>query len=297
MDKSTMIGRFIESVDIEKFVWRYYINTFTEGWSMPDFHHHRAVELIHVLDGYGFMKFSSDVEKLGKNNCLLIMPECRHQFYVDDNHQCTLINLHFIIDDTPLTDLNEKEGCSLFPGIVIQNDEYMKFSDSVQLGAVMQRIVSELSNKQKDYALCTSLCFGELFIELSRVCENHLRSRESASKQLTRKVIDYIDLNLAEDISPKTIAQALHFTPSYLMHMFKDAMDVSLMEYVRIKRIEKSKSLLICSSETISHISQKVGISNSQHFSSLFKKYTSMSPKEYRKMAMLHNHKDKEIYK
>ena len=297
MDKKQIIKKFIDEVDIDKFVWRYYINTFSEGWSMPDYHNHQAIELIHVIDGQGFMSFGEDVEKLTRNNCLLIMPGCKHQFFVDDERQCTLINLHFIVEGTPLENLGDVGGGCLFPGVVIQRDEYLKFSDSVLLGAAMKKIVSELSNKSSDYQLYTALSFSELFIELSRVCETHLKTRESASAALTRKVIDYIDLNLAESISPKAIATELHFTPSYLMHMFKDAMEISLMEYVRIKRIEKSKSILSSTDQNISAVSQKVGISNSQHFSALFKKYTSMTPKEYRKMSMLSNNTDTNIFK
>ena len=297
MDNKTLIGKFITGVDIDKFVWRYYINTFNEGWTMPDFHNHKAIELIHVLDGHGFMKFENDVEKLSKNKCLLIMPECKHQFFVDNNETCTLINIHFIVDDTILDDADESLGACFFPGVMVPNDEYLKFSKSVKLGEIMKKIVDELSNKNPDYKLYTSLCFSELFIELSRVCTSLLKSKGSSYIDLLKKVIDYIDMNLAEDISPKSIAQDLHFTSGYLMHTFKDAMHISVMEYVRVKRIEKSKIILRSTSSNITTVAQKVGISNSQHFSALFKKYTSMTPKEYRKMTLLQNNTDTNIFK
>jgi AraC-like DNA-binding protein len=297
LDNKTLINKFISEIDIDKFVWRYYINTFNEGWSMPDFHNHKAIELIHVLDGHGFMKFNSDVEKISKNNCLLILPESKHQFYVDNNKNCTLINIHFITENTPLKNLGKNTDACFYPGITVPNEEYLKISNSVKLGEIMKKIVDELTVKNTDYKLYVSLSFSELFLELSRICSSLLKSRRSTSKELLKSVIKFIDMNLAEDISPNKIAQELHFTPSYLMHTFKNSMHISVMEYVRVKRIEKSKMMLRNTSSNITTVAQKVGISNSQHFSALFKKYTSMTPKEYRKMALLQNNTDTNIYK
>lgn len=291
LEKRDLISKFINEVDLGSFVWRYYINTFNQGWTMPKAHNHKAIELIHVIDGFGFMKFDNDVEKLTRNNCLLIMPDCAHQFYVDDAHQCTLINLHFVIEDTPLATFSDLTGIS------IESHEHKKFAQSEQIGAAMKSIVSELSNKQAGYELGAALSFGRLFVELSRVSENYKSRSEYTGRELVKKVEEYIDANLGEEISPASIAQALHFTPSYMMHVFKDLTDMSLMEIVRKKRIEKSKGLLINTELKISGISTRVGITNAQHFSSLFKKYTSMTPKEYRAMALLKNNTDTNIYK
>ncbi|MBT3320478.1 MAG: helix-turn-helix transcriptional regulator [Clostridia bacterium] len=291
MDKKDIVSRFINEVDIGSFVWRYYINTFNEGWMMPEFHHHKAIELIHVIDGHGFMKFGDDVQKLTKNNGLLIMPECEHRFYVDGDHQCTLINLHFVIEETPFDDLAD------LTGIKLNSHEHRKFAHSEPIGAAMQQIVSELSNKQSSYELGAALRFGQLFVELSRALEIRAPGSAQTGEQLVKKVGEYIDASLSEEISPSTIAEQLHFTSSYLMHIFKDATDMSLMEFVRIKRIEKSKELLSGTELKISAISVKVGIVNAQHFSSLFKKYTNMTPKEYRKMTLLKNNTDTNIYK
>ena len=258
---------------------------------MPKAHNHKAIELIHVIDGFGFMKFDNDIEKLTRNNALLIMPDCEHQFYVDDEHQCTLINLHFVIEDSPLAEFSDLTGIS------ISSHEHKKFAQSEQIGSAMKSIVSELSNKQAGYELGAALSFGRLFVELSRASENYTSRSEYSGQELVRKVEEYIDANLGEEISPASIAQALHFTPSYMMHVFKDLTDMSLMEIVRKKRIEKSKGLLINTDLKISGISARVGITNAQHFSSLFKKYTSMTPKEYRAMALLKNNTDTNIYK
>lgn len=97
---------------------------------------------------------------------------------------------------------------------------------------------------------------------------------------------DYIVNNLQADLSPGLIAEKVHVSPGYLMKLFKQYMGVSIMDYTNNMRMEKGKELLKKSNMKISQIAQMVGISNSQYFAVLFKKYTGMTPKEYRKTSM-----------
>jgi ABC-type sugar transport system ATPase subunit len=94
--------------------------------------------------------------------------------------------------------------------------------------------------------------------------------------------IDYIENNLADNLSPKEIAKGVHLSAGYLMLLFRNYLGKSVMEYTYIRRIEKSKALLLDTLKTISEIASEVGIPNSQYFCVLFKKNTQMTPKEYR---------------
>jgi AraC-like DNA-binding protein len=94
---------------------------------------------------------------------------------------------------------------------------------------------------------------------------------------------DYINAHLKEAITPQMVADAVHLSSGYLMTLFKNHMNASIMEYTYRRRIEKSKSLLADKDKKISQIAVDVGVQSSQYFSVLFKKYTQMTPKEYRK--------------
>jgi len=98
---------------------------------------------------------------------------------------------------------------------------------------------------------------------------------------------DFINLNLEEKITPAMVAEAVHLSSGYLMMLFKAHLGTSIMEYTCRKRIEKSKELLVEREKRISEIALEVGISNSQYFSVLFKKYTNLTPNEYRKTRCL----------
>lgn len=98
-----------------------------------------------------------------------------------------------------------------------------------------------------------------------------------------KNAIDYINDHLEDSITPQVVADAVHLSSGYLMMLFKNHMNTSIMEYTYRRRIDKSKAMLADKGRKISQVAADVGIPNSQYFSVLFKKYTQMTPKEYRK--------------
>lgn len=145
-----------------------------------------------------------------------------------------------------------------------------------------QTMIREMVGYDETIAICLNLTKDDedksTFFKLSAVAENNkniLDYLESA--------IRYINENLDEALTPKNVADAVHISPGYLMMLFKNHMSTSIMEYIYKQRIEKSKGMLAEKNKKISEIASDVGIPNSQYFSVLFKKYTDMTPKEFRK--------------
>ena len=56
------------------------------------------------------------------------------------------------------------------------------------------------------------------------------------------------------------------------------------MQYILNIRIEKAKALLENTDLSISEISDMTGMQSQHYFSRIFKKYTNISPSEYRKI-------------
>lgn len=64
--------------------------------------------------------------------------------------------------------------------------------------------------------------------------------------------------------------------------MYKSKSGVNLFDAILQKRIEKAKEYMEKSDLKIYEISQAVGFDDTGYFSRVFKKYTGMSPKEYK---------------
>ena len=99
---------------------------------------------------------------------------------------------------------------------------------------------------------------------------------------VTRECRSYIQNHLYEDLSLPSIASALQYSESYLSHRFKDDLGQSINDYVREMRVEKAKALLR-QDAPVSEIAERLCFSSQSHFAQTFKKFTGLTPTEYKK--------------
>ena len=74
----------------------------------------------------------------------------------------------------------------------------------------------------------------------------------------------------------------MNISAGYLSDLFRREVGQTLTEFVNRKRIERAKHLLWNTQLQIQTIAQHCGILDVQYFSKTFKKYSGMTPKEYR---------------
>ncbi len=97
------------------------------------------------------------------------------------------------------------------------------------------------------------------------------------------KAIEYIRLNLIEPLSLQDIAEYLHINASYLSTYFKKETGLTITAFIQQERVEKSKYLMVQGEKSIIQIAQSVGYNDSNYFTRIFKKTTTMTPTEYMK--------------
>lgn len=100
--------------------------------------------------------------------------------------------------------------------------------------------------------------------------------------RIVRHAMNYIDHNLSAPLSLDQIAGEIPTSSSYLSRTFKKETGQALTEYINMARIEKAKELLADNTLLNYEIAEQTGFHDPAYFSSIFKKYTGMSPKEYR---------------
>ena len=94
---------------------------------------------------------------------------------------------------------------------------------------------------------------------------------------------DYIGKNyMKETLSVKDISAEVFLSASYVCTFFKNETGQTLNQYLTEYRMEKAKLLLADPRYKIADISSKVGYSDGNYFGKSFKKYTGLSPSEYR---------------
>lgn len=79
------------------------------------------------------------------------------------------------------------------------------------------------------------------------------------------------------------ISEKMELSKDYIGKQFKNIMNITLIEYCTIMKIEYSKKLLHDTSKKIYEISDVMGYATVDYFTKLFKKYTGETPTKYRK--------------
>ncbi|MBI5548258.1 MAG: helix-turn-helix transcriptional regulator [Deltaproteobacteria bacterium] len=114
-------------------------------------------------------------------------------------------------------------------------------------------------------------------------------TRTSANRDVVTRLeaflSDYFHSNRCEREgipSVQQCARQMGYSPNYLGDLLKKETGKSTREHIHFHLIEKAKSLLLGSNETVERIAYALGFEYPQHFSKLFKSQTGMSPAEYR---------------
>ena len=84
----------------------------------------------------------------------------------------------------------------------------------------------------------------------------------------------------------QAISEHVHVNSSYLSRLYKKVTDETVTETITRHRIKKAKELLANKDVKISEIANMIAVDEPAYFSLLFKKYTGLSPKEYRMTIM-----------
>ncbi|WP_455616905.1 response regulator transcription factor [Eisenbergiella sp.] len=119
--------------------------------------------------------------------------------------------------------------------------------------------------------------------ELTDILLESSRDEEfNIKKQNLEQIKAYIHNNLNRSLTLNEIANAVNYNSSYISRYFKQMTGQSISQYIMQCKMEYAKKFLTSSDESIQRISEMLGFDSSQYFSIVFKKYTGLSPREYR---------------
>ncbi len=110
----------------------------------------------------------------------------------------------------------------------------------------------------------------------SEYFENENSKKEDES--LVKKITEYIDDNISEDLRREEIAEYVHLNPSYLSRMFRKETGKSLKEFITDKKMDLAQTLLKSTNLTVSMIAAKTGYTNFSLFSQNYRRAKGKLP-------------------
>lgn len=106
-------------------------------------------------------------------------------------------------------------------------------------------------------------------------------SKADTSSELQDKILAYLSENLYKEFSLDMVCEKLHYGKTYLCTTFKKKTGKSIYETFLKMKINEAKKL-IREGENFSTISLKLCFDSLSHFTRTFKKFTGMTPNNYR---------------
>ncbi|MZQ85550.1 helix-turn-helix domain-containing protein [Paenibacillus sp. 5J-6] len=123
----------------------------------------------------------------------------------------------------------------------------------------------------------------QLLLEWVTLASEAVREKKEEKYPITSFVMDYIQEHLSEEIYLDVLADKLKMSSGYLSSYFKAKTGKNIVDYINETRIAKASDLLADSRIKIHDAAKAVGYQNITSFNRMFKKYTGVTPSEYRK--------------
>ena len=112
------------------------------------------------------------------------------------------------------------------------------------------------------------------------------RTKTALPKWRLKRVIDYVDANLADKITLASLAQAVGLSRMHFAAQFRAAMGVPPHEFVLRRRIECTQRLLLETDSTLVDIALSVGFQTQAHFTTVFKRFVGDTPHRWRSATL-----------
>ena len=124
-----------------------------------------------------------------------------------------------------------------------------------------------------------AVTLGLLLLELGKC-----NSREFTNDNVSA-IVAYINANYHWLHSIEEIADAFYISKFHLCRIFKNAMQMTVIEYLNQVKIKQACHLLLNSKMDMSEIAAQCGFHSAAYFSKVFRKLMVQRPMEYRRMG------------
>ena len=118
--------------------------------------------------------------------------------------------------------------------------------------------------------------------------------KQECSCDAVEKAKQYIKARFREDVSLEKTAREVGISPYYLSKLFKETEGSSYIDYLTALRIDYAKENLADREKSIKEICAGSGYREPNYFSRIFKKWTGLTPTEYRESLDRKDMKDED---
>ncbi len=257
----------------------------SQSASRITWHAHDCFELLLLTDGATTYEFRDNRHvDLSGSHFLIIPPGKEHRGVKDVRRPVSLTGI--MLDFTKLSQLiNSPFSLTEMEWIVTQleadsNDSHKMSKELSFLVKTLPQKMVEVSNNRVESIASLRLRICEILLEIARQLSQR---RTEINRDTVDRAIDYMRKNLAGSCSMEHLAKQANCSRARLFESFKAATGMTPNDYWQRMRVDIAQELLVNTNRSVTEIASECGFNTSQYFSSVFRKYSGESPRDFRR--------------
>lgn len=260
-----------------------------KGWHIGA-ERHLAFELIQVLSGAEQVHLEQSKLILTTGDILIIPPNLEHDITCLSN--MSYFNFHFSLDDQKFSTELIEHGLIYYPHSTQQNQELIP-----SLTALWRLIRPDMK-----YSFATKLTIQKFFTDFLIALNHQIENRKKVTnltkikyagliaselqQQLKKQIFNFtqhgIDPRVDDKLTINKVITDTQISLSYGSEVFKDVYGISPRTYFSKLKLTEAKHLLLMPNYSILAVSTALGYDQQSHFARQFKRWTGMTPNQYR---------------
>lgn len=277
-----------DTISINKFfVIEYYESS---RLSNLDVDIHNFWEFAYIDSGKIYCNIDSEMVELQQNDLLLISPNTLHQYLPKGNESATVLFLGFYSNSAVLKTIQghhkaDSEIKELLSKIILEIRSTFTF--------VFNTDIHIIDNPQLGGQQMTKTYLIELLLILARKKRQKYSQKSfvyvlKTENDLTNKILSYLENNLYNKLTLDDLSNRLFYSKSYLNRIFKQYINKTIKEHFNYLKINEAKKLLRFNHQlSVTEISNLLKFDTPSYFIKVFKKYTNLTPIEYKEKILL----------
>lgn len=241
-------------------------------------HTQRCHEITYIVSGEGFFYTNDEVMHVRRGDIHIIAKGDRHKIIAGPYEKLRYICLGFDFDRIPEPFLDVCRFYAASPAFVMPSEPDIR--------SLFDMLVNEFYSERTVQNGAPENIIKLILIKCFRCFMNrdggtmHEKSKRYGNMTVYR-ITKYIDNNIYDVKSVREIAAALNFTENYISHTFKVHMGISLLAYIKKKKVEAAKGLIESRNMSFTEIAELLRFDSVQSFSRAFKQEYQKTPTQY----------------
>lgn len=227
--------------------------------------------IMYVLSGELYVEqFGTKYRITGKQGILIELTQ-KHKYYFDKSCETHMIWFHF--RGNPCQDLinelhNNQKMPMVFTAQWLEDEIYSIFN------------IVKSEDRTKEFTVSSKIY--SMILEITKQSILDIQTENDTYNSFKNEVDNYLSANVDTKLSLDDIARHFKMSKYHFCRSFKEQLNTTPFDYIKAKKIEIAKKMLIYTNDSVSDISNYLCFYDQGYFSNVFKSVVGCSPRKFR---------------